>query len=54
MDGSGVVIGNENALWSPASSKNTRGGHIIRASETNIKRWWVILKKTLYIEMCVE
>lgn len=28
MDGSGVVIRNENALLLPDSSQNMRGGHI--------------------------
>lgn len=30
MDGSGLVITNENALCSPASSENKRGGHICK------------------------
>lgn len=30
MDRNGVVIGNKNALWSPASSQNMRAGHIFK------------------------
>lgn len=30
MEGGEVVIGNENALWSPTSSQNMIGGHIFK------------------------